>query len=1205
MKNLKLFLNLLQEYPELENPEFVFFSRKPSRTTDFISSDEVAFFFKDGFLHTLSINEGTKKSFSLAEVFDSAGVSTLVSVMFNDLNEEFYSFHQDGEVFSFRIDTDGNALGQPLDSIDGGVLAVEWSSDEELGVVINNKNELFIVTSTCQVVNYWDLQDEMEGEQKFINVGWGKKETQFQGSAGKAAAFAKPEQVSGETCDDHTISVTWRGDSSQFAVSYWCSRTSKRRIKIFNRDGVLQCCGEDINGLEAPLSWRPQGNLISMVQRLPNKYVVAFMEKNGLKHYDFTLPAGLKVVDLCWNHDSQILCTTCYNDIKDEFVLLFWVSQNYHWYLKQSFNCSDKPVAVSWDSKRENRVKLALKNGSVHILEFIWTVDHSGYSCSDDKSYVSVIDNEKLLVTQFSAAVIPPPMAMWTLDLLSVVSQVCYPLDKSQHSLAAVCNTEIRIFSKDENGNLIATKILQLPVDFHSKMLYSWVWISENRFACLESYPSGKTGLVAFGVSEEALTILWKVTLDFPVVQVMATEMKLILGKSNGNYLELSLSDQSLSSEKVVFPELCLDSMMFKDQLIGLSEIGRLYINSTHIASNITSFLVSYPFLIATTSLHTLLILKFTDDNCEEVSRRKLENGSKLVLTSGTFVVLQLPRGNLETIHPRALIFLSIGSLLDNQRYCEAVQLLRKNRILLDVCVDHDSESFLRNVGTFVDQVDPQSLVILVSEMSSSDVTSTTYSSFYDKPRSVLEDKINKVCSALLEEMRKTGRNKDFTLAILSCLVKSKKMNEAIKLADSDQALQHLLFLVPVEKLYSYALEAYNLPAALKIAGKSQMDPKEYIPYLNTLREMDPHYMKFTIAKSLKKYSSALSHLASCGTLKEEECFTFINDHCLYKDGMAIFGKGDERYKKCAFLYGEFLFKKRLFEEAGCMFSRSGDHVRAIEAFCASFNWHRATSLARAQNYSKEEMAKLGESLYERLMSASLFKDAAQFGELHLGDCDRCIDAYTQAYMWDDALRVASTHDREDLIDARIKPRLIDYANSLLSDTTAKKETLLNYIDRIKVVRVEKSNKPKFQEFGDDMSETSSVSTRSGTSHTSKSSKMTRKANRKLWSLKQGNPREEEALLSALRELYLSAEKSIVEVKKVCGAMMFVEMDLLAHQLQQETKQWVSCLQKCLPTIWPKDPNEEPTAAIDAMIRCAPEIHIPSNWELESISLNM
>lgn len=82
-----------------------------------------------------------------------------------------------------------------------------------------------------------------------------------------------------------------------------------------------------------------------------------------------------------------------------------------------------------------------------------------------------------------------------------------------------------------------------------------------------------------------------------------------------------------------------------------------------------------------------------------------------------------------------------------------------------------------------------------------------------------MKDKVNRVCSALFEGMNKTDRIQHYSLPILSCLVKMDKVDEAIKLADSDQALQHLLFLVPVEKLYAYALEAYNLPAALRIAG--------------------------------------------------------------------------------------------------------------------------------------------------------------------------------------------------------------------------------------------------------------------------------------------------------------------------------------------------------------------------------------------------
>lgn len=68
------------------------------------------------------------------------------------------------------------------------------------------------------------------------------------------------------------------------------------------------------------------------------------------------------------------------------------------------------------------------------------------------------------------------------------------------------------------------------------------------------------------------------------------------------------------TKENFGFPELCLNPVNFQEQLIGLSENGRLFIGSAHVASNITSFLVTFPFIIATTSLHTLLVLKFTSD---------------------------------------------------------------------------------------------------------------------------------------------------------------------------------------------------------------------------------------------------------------------------------------------------------------------------------------------------------------------------------------------------------------------------------------------------------------------------------------------------------------------------------------------------------------------------------------------------------------
>merc|ERR1712176_1055443 len=56
----------------------------------------------------------------------------------------------------------------------------------------------------------------------------------------------------------------------------------------------------------------------------------------------------------------------------------------------------------------------------------------------------------------------------------------------------------------------------------------------------------------------------------------------------------------------------------------------------------------------------------------------------------------------------------------------------------------------------------------------------------------------------------------------------------------ADAALDYLIFLVEVKDLYNVALSMYDFPLVLMVAGKSQMDPKEYIPFLARLRSLPP-----------------------------------------------------------------------------------------------------------------------------------------------------------------------------------------------------------------------------------------------------------------------------------------------------------------------------------------------------------------------------
>lgn len=63
-----------------------------------------------------------------------------------------------------------------------------------------------------------------------------------------------------------------------------------RQIRVFSREGALQSTSEVVPGLEQALDWKPSGSIIASTQRLPNKHIVVFFEKNGLRHGEITLP---------------------------------------------------------------------------------------------------------------------------------------------------------------------------------------------------------------------------------------------------------------------------------------------------------------------------------------------------------------------------------------------------------------------------------------------------------------------------------------------------------------------------------------------------------------------------------------------------------------------------------------------------------------------------------------------------------------------------------------------------------------------------------------------------------------------------------------------------------------------------------------------------------------------------------------------------
>jgi elongator complex protein 1 len=58
--------------------------------------------------------------------------------------------------------------------------------------------------------------------------------------------------------------------------------------------------------------------------------------------------------------------------------------------------------------------------------------------------------------------------------------------------------------------------------------------------------------------------------------------------------------------------------------------------------------------------------------------------------------------------------------------------------------------------------------------------------------------------------------------------------------------------------LYDVALTTYDFELVTLVASQTQKDPKEYVPYLQELKAMDPDFMKYRIESDLKNYEKAL-----------------------------------------------------------------------------------------------------------------------------------------------------------------------------------------------------------------------------------------------------------------------------------------------------------------------------------------------------------
>ncbi|KAF7882762.1 uncharacterized protein EAF02_006125 [Botrytis sinoallii] len=880
---------------------------------------------------------------------------------------------------------------------------------------------------------------------------------------------------------------------------------------------------------------------------------------------------------------------------------------NYHWSLKQEVRNHHAPLVatnpIAWHPEKPLRF-LSVAEDTIDLAEYIFTTARGTLAPPNDFGVLAVIDGQNLMVTPFRVANVPPPMDATKRVAPTPTLSGQYTFDSA---IKSTIYQQITFSGKNEILALGRTETGPVVQGYHLAEVPG-----EMKEKALENYPTSSVSILSSFVEDGVM---------HPYVQT-----------SSGDLHSLAFGDASLSSCNFSKQLPWVDIIPFGDGpnaygdgriAFGLSSNGHLFANTRLLVRNCTSFLVTPAHLIFTTTTHLLKFVHITEVHDLEVPAddpeidercRSIERGARLVTAMPTSLSLnlQMPRGNLETIFPRAMVLAGIRKLIEEKNYRKAFTHCRTQRVDMNILYDHAPEQFLSNVALFIDQIKKITYIdLFLSSLREEDVTQTMYketrvvsqngnvlptTNGTIAPQNPVDitatkaSKVNKICDAVLEVLKtRTATNLQNIITSNVCknppalddglLVVAQLMKEDEAMAD--KAVEHICFLADVNRLYENALGLYNLDLALLVAQQSQKDPREYLPFMQNLQQMTELRRKYSIDDYLSRHTKALNHLHELNAFEELQKYT--QKHALYKAALAIYRYNPEPLAVITALYAQHLESKSSYKEAALAYESLHNYAKATSCYLASgpSQWRETLFCALTGGADGKPMS-----------GSALTDNPSQLD--YLSSLETACRTFCKGYFFADALHLIALKARPDLLESVIDPGLGDALASsteLLADCKAQ---LLAQVPRIRELRQKALADPLAfyegerggdGEIPDDISVAASsrVSTNRslftrytgngsvgtvGTGVSRATSKNRRREERKRARGKKGSVYEEEYLVASVGRLMTRVEDSRGEVERLVVGLVRRGMWERARAIEGSMAEVVALCKGCVGEVF-------------------------------------
>uniref|UniRef100_A0A1I7VRA1 Elongator complex protein 1 n=1 Tax=Loa loa TaxID=7209 RepID=A0A1I7VRA1_LOALO len=1091
------------------------------------------------------------------------------------------------------------------------VSSAKWAPDFHV-LLLASSETLYFVTRQFEILNEQPLNSSRSGREELMTVGWGSKETQFQGIAGKK----QPRKIDDEQpttvseFDQRRILLAWNGDANYVVVSYVDNETNVRRFCVFDHEGELISYLQQVSNVEETLAYRPTGNLIATSRCDGDKREIIFYERNGQKRSKFEYRHQGTAIDwMGWNTDGNIFCVRSKDLTGIVQEVNFWCVSNYDWMLKYRILVSSGFLLTCWHESNPNQFCYITQNGRATFIDFDFI-----YNFCDD--FVLSIAGCNVRVTDLKAAPIPPPMCHYELTFPNTVCEVAQYNGSAafllaDHSLLAY---KLRERKFEEYAAYDTT---DLPKDC---ICYNICLNDSNRLsAIIASSRYSLYSLSLKNTNRKKSKCLYST--EKPFVWHSHFTDGFVLQGIDGQWFSIKEDqDQNYRPEtgKLFGTGSALHYCRYslnKDSIFGISKTNDLIMNGRSILKYVGSYTVDENYLLTVTfvshsSSSKLQITELKDiSTTREIScktSRAVERGAMLIghEANGTRVWLQMPRGNLETIHLRELLLNKLKELLNDLHFKDAAIIMKKHRIDMNLFYDHNPEFFMKNIGQFVEDIGSAELLnLFVASLNNNNVTMGIYSENYSNSNHTRldkgavksdETKVQNVCTAIREYILSLDDIliTDFYTTVISTYLKeqppqvSKALSalrkQSLKLPNGTELekkwIAYVSLLAPNENLFNVALSTYDLSLALAVAENSQMDPKEYLPLLaNFQAQAPPAYQKSEIDIHLGMFQRAIWNLSELDN-HWNKAVEIIQGKNLYTEALAVY-RGKKNYPKACELCASHLMNKRCFEEAALLFKRANNTAMALQCYQSAENWKGVIDCGQIMDMERKVLNDLLQKMVPHFESKGKFTDVAEI----LSFIDKksnkmqIVEYYCKADAWDFAMNHAFRD--EELTKTVAKAASVRY-EQILQGIKNWENLLEQYCCRLEVVRQNKKKSlevavERFENqdlaMSEVFSETSSaLSDISKISAASAASARRRKhIEKKKKVLKEGTQYEDAALLNALKDIVSLIDSQQDELILLLPTLVAVDAIEEARALQIRFLTLIKLTHKAIGIAWP------------------------------------